>query len=426
MKKFLAGAFAISMALATVTLAGCSNDEDLNAASADAGKSVFMKFDVKSMGGVTRGVSSPIASGTELTLTKATIVFYVGADFRVTKTYSVTADGTAGTGTGLGDFSFDQVKTGVTITGLDQATTNVSVVGNTAVNVQVGANWLNYIDGHVINAGTQSSEDKIGLYGKAALQPVTGTTGSNKYQATVSLAPITSRFEIPSVAAGDGLASFTVTGVYMEKFYQTAKLNGNVNVNASDPLTSIKGLTTVAADMASDYSVNSNPLAVNWNGSIFSTDQVGVTGTTATSPATGKVWGFYVFARPYTGTNMFAFNSDVKEDTYGDATTAQYGTQVPRIIIELQDVVPTDPVNASIWAGKTWYATIGGFKYLDPSTNADTQMKSLVGGYVFSTPTDFSLKAGDLHSDPNPGTIDVTLTVSPMKWKTVPVTPILQ
>ncbi|MDR0891153.1 MAG: hypothetical protein LBN24_00855 [Mediterranea sp.] len=422
MKKFLAGAFAACMALATVTLTGCSNDEDLNAASADAGKNVFMKFDVSRMNGSTRGVSAPIAAGTELTLTKATIVFYVGADFRVTKTYTVTPDGTAGTGTGLGDYSFDEVKKGVTITGLDQATTHVSVVGNTAVNVAISANWSNYIDGHVLNAGTQSSEDKIGLYGKAEL---TATT-DNHYTATVSLTPITSRFEIPSVAAGDGLASFKVTGVYMEKFYQTAKLNGNVNVNTADPLTSLKGLTTEATDMANDYSVNSNPLAVNWEGPIFALDEVPVSGTTATPPATGKVWGFYVFARPYTGTGMFDFSSDVKETTYGDATTAQYGTQVPRIIIELQDVVPTNAEDADIWAGKTWYATIGGFKYANSSTGTDMQMISLVGGYVFSTPTDFSLKAGDLHENPNPGTIDVTLTVSPMAWKTQPVTPILQ
>ncbi|MDR0893220.1 MAG: hypothetical protein LBN24_11505 [Mediterranea sp.] len=421
MKKLLVNALAVCMALATGTLTSCSNEEDT--VSTDGGKKVFMKFDLTKLSGATRGVSDPVAAGTALTLTKATIVFYVGTDFRVTETYTVTPAGTTGTGGDYGDYSFDQVKAGVEITGLDQATTNVSVVGNTAVNVAMGQHWSNYIDGHLINAGTQTGTGSIALYGKTALvQEQDGT-----YTADVTLAPIAARFEIPNVSAGNGLKSFTLKGIYMDKFYQTAKLNGNVNVNATDPITTLKGLTTVGTDLSNDYTTTGNPLAVNWQDNLFVTGQnVGVTETTPGSPGAGKVWGFYVFARPYSGSNMFGFNTPYSESTYASAASATGGTQVPRIIFELGDVVPTDPSSESSYAGKTWYATISGFTYLDLSTTTQVPVQSIVGGYVFSTPTSFSLTLGDLHPNPNPGKIDVSLTVTPMTWRTLEVTPVLQ
>jgi hypothetical protein len=427
MRKFLFNAFAISMALTTSLLTSCSNDDDPNGGDAAGTKNVALRIDLPTVG-ATRTVGAQIANGTTLTLSNGSVVFYAN-DGRITKKLSIVTS--LPSPVPADTYSFDQMKQGVTISGLDNATASVAVVGNTDISSATGGeNWEDWIKTDSIQAGSQTAEGTVNLYGASALK--TPQTTGDPYQATISLQPTVARFEVASVKPGTDLSSFTVEGVYLENFYKEGAVDGGLQA------IHVKGLTKTDAAMT-DYSVTGAGLSPTWTGSIYDAGSWAIN-TTDNVPAANKVWGYYAFAHQRGSYTLAQADSVFQTDP--NYQSANGGTVVPRIIIKLTHVAlatgrtgnetnydyyygVTDASAGTTAGDKVWYATIKGFKFTPSGGTTPVEMKSILAGYVYATDPQFSISSSDLHPDPNTGTITADLQVVPITWRGTTLTPIL-
>jgi hypothetical protein len=132
--------------------------------------------------------------------------------------------------------------------------------------------------------------------------------------------------------------------------------------------------------------------------------------TTSNSAPESGICSYYVLAGPWS-------------NGYNHESAAGTGNNTPpTIVLVINNVDPSDPGLDDYYNGNTYYVTIKGFKY---ETNTKT-VNSIAGGYIYKIPSgSFTIKRTDLQTEPHVGTIDTELTINPIAWTEVGVTPIV-
>ncbi|MDR1004465.1 MAG: hypothetical protein LBL97_05595 [Prevotellaceae bacterium] len=428
--------FMLAAALMAGTLTSCSNDDE-NPMGDGTTKNVVLKL-VQPATEATRTVGPAIVDNTKLTLSSGLLVFM--NDNTVTNSFQILKSAAVGSG----DLTFDDLDGSKDIK-VNSTANKVALVVNTTASVAVGQSWSGFLAGKLLDAQSQTTEGNVNIYGSASLTPkddgsgktAVGTDGDPIYQATIILAPTEARFEVTDMRLYGFIESLHVTGVYMDGFYTKSQVDG-VFTNASGGALTTTPLKTLSKDHTlidnnTDYPAGWTPALYDVNAAGWSiSSRVQADGSydglpaAPTYGATGKtgVWGYYVFATP-------AYSHPASPDFTGTAT----GSAVPVILIRVDHVkcavgTATDgsqtnaETAAEYWgtAGeKEYWITISGFKYNSKA------VEHIEGGYVYATNAGaLKISEKELGKEPNIGSINAEITISPLTWKRVGVDPIVR
>jgi hypothetical protein len=460
MKKFFSKTvYALAAALAVGAFASCSNDENVPSNVKDGDKTVALSLNLVQPAS-TRLVDAGVGNGQALDIESLEVLFY-GSTGTIYEKYAI-----PGKINGV-DVTIADLKTEgkVQFHGVNNSVDHVAVIGNTTTSLAAGDNIQTTPDlaANLLAAESQASEATVALYGWNNLTETANSdenaTAPNQndgykiWKAKVDIAPIAARVELGGVTVGKNLASFHIKGVYLDEFYKKAGVRGD----AFDS-NNLKAPTETVAGMATDYTA-----VATWKDIMFNEDGATpawlATQAAAATPGTGKVWGYYAFAKQFrsdliTGTKTgeitikTATNDDFTYATTTRAALGLQGSQVPSIIVAIDQVavdktaagMNNEVIYNSYYYGealtdaelaakyptklpdsKVWYVTISGFKTSEATPKDFT---GIFAGYVFSVDASkFVIDNDDLSETPHAKLIDVQVQVNPISWKKVDVLP---
>jgi len=474
----------LSFALTAAVMTGC--DKSLEGdSSPNEGKDVYVRMDLSSFTSSTRVIENPIGDGKALTLNKFKIVFLT-TNGSITKVVDVPDTENGYTladlkGPGITFTELDDKTASVEI---------VANTAFPALTPQTGDNWSEYVHtadfikagplgqqslsdpGKGISIVQIQNEGLVNIYGAKGLTLSAAATESSraKYTANVPLAPTVSRVEVADIKAAGHIASMDIEAVFMDRFYKRAYVTGEF----------------VSGQLKS---VSSNPLNYTYDGKApdypsyangYTFQQVGmsVTPQGIAAALNGKVMANYFFAAPYqAGVDGGSF----------DFTNGTGGSDYPSFVFKITNVVMNESSYdvhgkkmEDLGAGETGTDATGGTDsmgrkpgdagYVDtPDGYVDTpdsslqddekeiyeadrlkyerdengtpriwwatlsaatwnggkDINSVVSGYVFYASL-LSIDETNLHPAPNSNTIDVEVTIRPITWSKVEVTPIFE
>jgi hypothetical protein len=423
MKKMIRNtASVLFTALVATAFAGCSNDESvINNTGKDGEISALLKFNF-SDAQMSRSVGAAVGTtgNKALTISNASVIFYK-ENGMMTGQIQLVPD--AQKDEAAGKYSITAAQNpGITVKDLNVDTKRVAVIANTTPSITTGDFWTNSTGQAIqtLEINSQKSEGTINIYGSdidlADVTPTGSGDDDNKvYAAEVTIAPTVARFEITDLKAGGIFKSFDVLGVFMDDFYNEARVDADLTGNNEINKASTDGTL---------YAENSNKYPTADKGATYDVPATGTTWTVTNAAvyaptftptggaATTGVWGYYAFAAPYTKTF--------------DHKTG--GSAVPTMILHLGNFKLKDDASAAAkteWEnGKKQFVTVKGFM-VGTGTSA-YEVQSIKAGYVYATTTGSFVVDEDKTTDnPHEKEIDVKVTVTPIEWSRVDVSPII-
>jgi hypothetical protein len=388
--------------LAMASFVGCSNDDTIVPKGGEVEtKSVILKLDL-SNNGDTRAVSAnDVDEGTAISIADGVNLVFYDENGLITYATTLNAANYALAVT-PGDHVVANVPTNskyIAVTAINHYTPDNShdSFGETFFDFAATPN-------HAIPTVSytgQTLQTNINIYGSDEID-----TTSDPYVAEVTLAPTVARFEIMNAIAGTDLTSFDIIGVFLDDFYQTATIDGAFNSSLSeashDPDDYAANTTKYpTADATKTYDIDFNTAGGG------ATDPWSVT-TSGTTPLSGIV-SYYAFAGPYS--SSFAHNSI---PTNGNNTP-------PTIVLKINNVIVSNSMQ-DFYTGNTYYVTIKGFKY----STGTLDVNSIAGGYIYRIPVGgLTINRTHLQTAPHVEPITTELTIAPITWKNVDVSPVL-
>jgi len=395
MRNSFKPALIIGAALA-MGLTGCSKEDGGTETNFDA-KTVVFSFSQEGQLTGTRGAGSHVADQSAVTVNDAYIYFTDASDNIVDYVQIVT------TGAGAADTYDATAKTvgmtparttgGTPITGVKGTTQKVYVVANyPGGTYPTTGNVVALVDAITVESQTKTDNGvgKVTVYGGNGLT-VTDAT-NNKYYSKVSIKPIAARMEIGRITgkrsvADVGIKSFTLKGIYMNRYYTT--FGGTTLVNNGTDKTkynaAVSGSAYTALDeILSDYTAAN--LVEQGNGRLYAP----VSSATATD-----VWAYNLVAP--------------------EAATAKMSS----IVICISDVVVTDDLgvdDAVTYAGDKFLTVRNIYKSGAPTT----ALAKLERGWVYRI-LDLQFSETDLTGNPEQNLVDVTVEVDILPWEAADV-----
>ncbi len=378
------------IAAAAILLAGCAKNEggDENVRS--------VRVSIKQAGVTTRALGTHITDAQPVTFSSGKLLFTNNAN-EITKEVTVSNDSAPYSTTAVGKGT---LEAGAWITGVPSSSTKVFFIGNPPGDISPAIALGAKVSDLMINVKSQydtgGNVGNVTLWGgddlTTARTPATGPSGgsltANDYEATFDVVPISARLEIGEIVAkhsGGGTLTFTLEGVFIDRYYDRMKVYGPVSASAYGPLAD-------AGDLKSNGSV---PTMYLRDGNDGGTPPAASSYTTAMQYAVYDYNSGGMTANP--APQMFAYN--VLAD---DAS-------VPSIIIRVKDV----NVNGTPWAG-SHFLTITKL-YSDPS-GANTLITALEQGRVYTIPS-LEFDENDLKPTPYAGDKNAYVTVTLLNWE---------
>jgi hypothetical protein len=195
--------------------------------------------------------------------------------------------------------------------------------------------------------------------GQPANITVTGTTGS----VTVEISPLYSRMELNEVRGSATITGFTVTGVFVDSYFQSFTLTGE----SSGPIRYQSQSTNFAGVMGDTG---------NWVAT-------GAAGNMVAVPATGQVWAYHVAS-----------------------------ADIPRFIVRLENITSSTTTITG-----TRYITVTGY-------SSGLTSNRFERGRIYQVPS-ITFNEQQLYTTPNPAHIPITVTVRQVDWIPTTLTPVI-
>ena len=391
MKKFIKPALMVCAAL-TLGLVSCSKEENsVNGKD----KTVVLSFSQEGLQ-QSRAASTHVDASTAVVMSNARVYFvdnggailsYCAIDFTAGGK-NLPYDAASKT---VGVDQITAAGVGAEITAVPGSTTKVVIVGNypSAYPTTGNISQLNAATAITVQQqfdATGKGVDKVVLFGENTLTTV--DAANNKYSSKVQIEPIASRIEIGTISgdfAGSTIKSFTLNGIYINRYYPTMGING----------------------VAMGTIINNGSDAAKYNGAVGGSsyaafDEMLADYTASRLVAQGSPANKYG-SKASVGTNdVWAYN-----------LLAPVGGATPSIVVRVNNVVTNDGVtdDAVTYAGVK-FLTIRNF-YL--STAPTTPLASLDNRNVYRIK---ELKFAEFHLTPNPemNLIDITVEAEVMTW----------
>ena len=397
------------LGLAGLAFAACSNDEDVT--NQKDGDKVLLKL---SLGRTeqTRAVETS-AAGLYNNVKSISIHFYTADDRRleIARTPEKEAAYNAeiasaidelNKGTVVDDTDLGKVRaTTIAIEDVPETATQVYVVMNE--NSPISTGNLTQAKSSVIRlAGLVEKADETCVFNQqnslmTGLATIGATNAEGVASANVAVTPVSSRLEIKKltavkspVADAMNITSFSLEGIYINRFYETGTLDPQMNGNTRTR----KDFGSTKTDYSStNYEANKIEFMCDEYTEALASTALTTGGICEVNcPETGKNWGYPVLAG--------------KQEPMTDGVY-----DVANIVVKLS-------VNIESVGVKEKYLTIVGYK--NASTNEAIQRFERRNVYIIE---DLKFSVDDLGDIPYEGTKKVEATVKVQPWVGVPVTP---
>ena len=369
--------FKNSILILAVLLFGFSscNSDDIPIIDTSDYKTLSLKI---SSAVATRGISESVPDGTPVVFNTGTL-FLVNSDGVIVQHFNIVPRGQATVGTNISRADFDSQ---VTIDNIPGQVVEAVVVANTAGNNTAGT--INAVGERIIDIVAQYDVTNVNLFGRAMFQPtgwVHPTTGNNVHEANILLRPTVARFEIADITGAGQIESFTIEGIFIDRYYKQARVAGTI---LTDPANFVSNGQD--ADLfvhgSTAYPATLTPSLFDWGAWSGSRS----TSLTVSSDNAGNVWAYQLFAQV---------------DANATATT------VPHIVIRMNNITLRN--GTQIQGAR--FLTIRGIY---------TQSGALEGirsGIVYRFPAgEIVFTERDLSPRPNENVIDTRVAISLANW----------
>ena len=436
MKKFKS-LFLVAAAV-LISFSSCNNDEvePNNIHDGNVRLQLVMPATTLAVGPAQTDAAVAITSGTVIFTTSTGVIQHV---------HTIHPAGTGG-----GVLTMSDLAGGHVFSNVSALATQVHFVGNTTIAATLVPGVTNISS--VLNQVLPITSQAGNLEGTHQVVNVyrMGTIASNN-TVSIDVEPTVGRVEIHRITGDYTIAGFTVHGIFMDRYFQTAHLDGRlIGEGATDnPL--IRSTGNVADVPLFNFpSVGTNAFTTTMRGPIFDwsdsgSDWIGGNiGTALTmndhtgAPLTGQ---FLQSTRPG-GSNVWGYNLFANY-THTDRSL---GSQFPLIILRMSDVTirqevrnagtgvligheivphPEHEVVAGTPTHPYLFITIRGFTPAGGTPlNVDT---GFLPRRVYQIGTDETGWFGRdaLRRVPNEQPINVTVTVTPMAWLPIPGRPVI-
>jgi hypothetical protein len=263
--------------------------------------------------------------------------------------------------------------TGQVITTPVSSGSRVYILGNIPSSVTPGSiNSLTQLQTTVVNIQTSGQTD----YTKAFLAnqdgtpvPITVTTPSSgstpgSATVTVSLVPLYSRLELAQVSGGPNIVSFTVTGVYVDRYYSSFTLTGQSSGSVWNQSTK------------TDFTGN-----IGDAGSWAST---GAQGSAVANPGSGQSWTYHMAS-----------------------------DDLPRFIVKVENVV---------YMNGTQQTTVTDPRYITVTGYSGTAPTKFERGKIYQIAT-LPFTENNLGMTPNQSNVNLNVKTQVVDWVPTPLTP---
>ena len=362
------------LATILVGLSSCNNDDIPNIDTSEYKTlSLRVSHDI-----ATRGISESVTEGTPVVFNTGDL-FLVNSDGVIVRHYNI-VDRTSPTIDGnINRADFDSQ---VTIDNIPGQVVEVVVMANTGGNNTAGS--INAIGKRVIDIVTQHDVTNVNLFGRAMFQPtgfVHPITGNDVHEANILLRPTVARFEIADITGAGQIESFTIEGIFIDRYYRKAQVGGTIPAR-SDNFVSNGQDADLFVFGSSAYPAALTPSLFDWRTWHGSRS----TSLTVTPDNAGNVWAYQLFAQT---------------DASADATT------VPSIVVRIRDIRLRN--GTQIQGAR--FLTIRGI-YTQSGV-----LEGIKSGIVYRFPAGaIVFTERDLSPRPNENPIDARVTISLSNW----------
>jgi hypothetical protein len=350
MKKILSAAIALS----AVAFASCSKDGGEELEPTGDVQQLVVKLDMEEPAeAATRMTTAPGTTG-QLKLNDGHIFIINGAGSVV---QHVVLDVPAASST-----------TGQTITTPVSSGSRVYILGNIPSTVTPSSlNTWSQIQTTVVNMQTAGQTDYTTamLANQDSSSPMAiQSSGTGTASVTVPLAPLYSRMELAQVSGGPNIVSFTVTGVFVDRYYSSFTLTG-----------------------ASSGSVWNQTTKTDFTGNIGDTGSwasTGAQGSAVAVPASGQSWTYHMAS-----------------------------DDLPRFIVRVENVV---------YMAGTTQTTIAEPRYITVSGYSGTAPTKFERGKIYQI-ANLQFTENNLGTTPNPTNVTLNVKTQVVDWVPTPLTP---
>ena len=384
MKTFSKLALVACAALA-VGLTGCAK-ENTEAGNGES-KSVFLKITREGVA-ESRAAGTHVDASTDVLMNDAT-VYFVTATGAIMKyvTIDFTSVNAPYTNNKVGSTT---IENGAEITAVPASVSRVVIIGNLPGGVYPTSgnisqfNTAAYLT--VASQYTGGTVTNVALYGPG---DVTATdAANNKYKSDVQIEPVCSRLEIGSISgdfAGSTIESFTLEGIYVNRYYPSMGYDGS----------------------AMGTQVNNLSVPANYNGNTAGSKYMGALNGQVCDYTAGVLVG--QGTAPY---NKYASRATANANTHVWAYNllAPASGATPSLVIRVKDVVLSNG-DATTYAD-THFLTVRNF-YL--STAPTTPLATFSKRNVYRI-KELKFAESHLTTEPERNLIDVTVTAEVMTW----------
>ena len=372
MKKIKQSIFMVAALL--LSLSSCDSD-DIPIIDTSDYKTLSLRI---SSDVATRGISESVPDGTPVVFNTGTL-FLVNSDGIIVQHFNIVPRGQATVGSNISRADFDSQ---VTIDNVPGQVVEAVVVANTAGNNTAGS--INAVGERILDIVTQHDVTNVNLFGRANFQPtgfVHPISGNNVHETNILLRPTVARFEISDITGVGQIESFTIEGIFIDKFYRQAQVAGSILTTADNFISNGQD-----ADLFV-YGSTAYPSALTpaifdwgtWQGSRS-------TSLTITPDNAGNVWAYQLFAQV---------------DANEDATT------VPHIVIRMNNVTLRD---GTVIQGAR-FLTIRGI------LAQNSALQGIRAGTVYRFPAgEIVFSERDLSPRPNENVLDARVAISLANW----------
>jgi hypothetical protein len=378
--------------LTTAGLAGCSREE-----TNDEGATRVMLLKVTPA--TTRAAGTPVNASTTVALKAPGHVFFVTSSGTIVKKLEIKADGTANEYTAA---TPDQVTSaqltggsGVQVENVPASASRVHVFGtvpSTFSSIAPGTNISEYVEAALAVGDVYKSDGSVDNVILAGSGSIVATVAPGEFTTTVQVAPAAGRVELARVSAADEITSFTVTGVYVNYYYDVLGVNGK---DLGSTITRFENNGSTGANYAGASAKYTGKPA------LYDEPSAANSVSGAVTFGTGKALAYNLLAPNFTPSFV------TPPDKY-----------FPHLVLKITNVVPKDGTLSATYAGKTWFITV-----TSVALAADlTAPLAFEAGKVYNI-GDLFFGLGDLADKPEPDVKKVRVKVTVKSWELVNVVP---
>lgn len=355
----------------SLAFSACSKDEYATE-EATSTKTLFLKIGKAS----SKAIEQPLEDGSSTNSFTTGYMYFGNRAGAVLKRYIIHADPTTDLEAGV--INLEDIQNGITIDNAPAGLSDIFIFGNLEHLSPPGS--ISEAKNKPVSLSLQRPNMYRSSYGASGLTHI----ADNRYTCHISIRPLIAIIELPDMTAtGSVITQFTLSGIYVDNYYQTQTAGGIVSDLVSH------------GQNASVFNPFNEQYPTSLHGVIFDYFSIGglISKNNIIKPSDNKVWSYYLFAT-FTG-----------------------NISIPRLVIKLENIQTSD---GSVYPAPQ-FITVRGFRDIETGQ----ALKNFKAGYVYNIrPGALKFDETNLSPVPNAKLLDVDVSVSLSEWEDIDINPV--